>query len=177
MTTPNRTSPDGHLFNTSVDYNDNHVDEDLHPAFEMSGTTYSPDSDRFLSREDAVMDNDEALKTSRDVFSDALKMYEREADPKFKTGINLQAVHTWNEVMIQVEVARNKYKGMGGKSIVRSIHSGLRNFFTAASAIEAWLKLLPSTSIYGSVVCGGITMILEVQLNSCCKPSQVVDWI
>jgi hypothetical protein len=65
--------------------------------------------------------------------------------------------------MEQAERARNEYTGVGKEGIIKKIDSGLRTFQTAAPAIEAWLKLLPSTTIYGSIVCGGFTVILEVR--------------
>jgi hypothetical protein len=152
---------DGHLTNTSVDYTDNHVNGGLHRAFEGSGWMYNDEADLYIATADTSTD-EEALSDSQRAFSEALQEYETEADPKYKTGIDLKAVHTWDEVIKEVETACDKYKGCGKEGIMTSIRCGLRNFHTAAPAIEAWLKLLPSTSIYGSVVCGGLTIILQV---------------
>lgn len=150
-----------HLANPSVDYTDNHVKGDLHPAFQDPETTYSDDSDNFVARPDTITD-EKALSDSQQAFSKALQDYEKDADPKYKTGIDLKVVHTWDGVIKEAEIACDKYKGVGKEGIMTSIRCGLRNFHSAAPAIEAWLKLLPSTSIYGSVVCGGLTIILEV---------------
>lgn len=158
-------SLDGHLANTSVDYTDNHVNGDLHRAFEGSETMYNDETDSFIATADTFTD-EKALSDSQRAFSEALQEYEKEADPKYKTGIDLTAIHTWDEVIEQVKTACDEYKGVGKEGIMTSIHCGLRNFRSAAPAIEAWLKLLPSTSIYGSVVCGGLTIILEVCLSS-----------
>lgn len=154
----------GHLANISVDYTDNHVDGDLHRALENSDILYNKESDNFLATADVFTDED-ALLDSQRAFSEALQEYEKDADPKYKTGIDLRAVHTWEEVIKQVETACDEYKGVGKEGIMTSIRCGLRNFHTAAPAIEAWLKLLPSTSIYGSVVCGGLTIILGACLT------------
>lgn len=69
--------------------------------------------------------------------------------------------------MKHVDEARTKYTGVRQEGNAKNIFHRLRTFQTTAPAIEAWLKLLPSTSIYGSIVCGGLTIILEVcSLNS-----------
>lgn len=151
--------------NTSVDYTDNHVNGNLHEAFESPETMYNEESDSFLERSDTLED-EKGLSDSQRAFSEALQDYERDAEPKYKTGIDLKAVHTWDEVVEKVESACDEYKGVGKEGILTSIRCGfLRNFHTAAPAIQAWLKLLPSTSIYGSVVCGGLTIILEVRFH------------
>ncbi|KAL6721426.1 hypothetical protein ACLMJK_000529 [Lecanora helva] len=161
---PGNTVP-GHLFNTAVDYTDNHVVEELHPAFEGSDISYNNESDQFLPRADTHTDED-ALSDTQQVFAEAMKQYEKDADPKYKTGIDLtNNTHTWDDVLKHVEAARDKYKGVGKEGVLTSIHSGLRNFHTAAPAIEAWLKLLPSTTIYGSIFCGGLTIILEAAIR------------
>ena len=155
--------PERHLINTSVDYTDNHVTEKLHPAFGSSNINYDEEFDIFLKQSDTSFD-EQALISSKQTFLEALKQYQDEADPKFKGQVDLERSHTWEDVLKEVEIARNEYKGDGRKSIRKC---ALRNFHTAAPAIEAWLKLLPSTSIYGSIVCGGFTIILEVCFISC----------
>ena len=154
-------SSNGHLVNTAVDYTDNHVAKELHPAFENSDISYNDESDLYRARPDTLTD-EKALFDTQQAFSKALEEYEKEADPKLKTGIDLKSTHTWDGVMKQVEAACNEYKGVGKEGFLTSIRCGWRNFHTAAPAIEAWLKLLPSTSIYGSIFCGGLTIILEV---------------
>ena len=172
MSDPNQNRPEtlsclrgnssqGHLVNTSVDYTDNHVNGELHPAFEDSQVDYHGQTDKFLARTDTIFD-EQTLIDSQQAFSKALADYEKDADPRYKTGIDLQSTHSWEEVLEQVEKACTDYKGVGKKSILTSIRCGLRNFHTAAPAIEAWLKLLPSTTIYGSIFCGGLTIVLEV---------------
>ncbi|KAL9041378.1 MAG: hypothetical protein Q9214_004132 [Letrouitia sp. 1 TL-2023] len=146
--------------NPSLDYADNHVDQSLHPALSDSGITYSPNHDCFLDDSDHIDEN--ALKEDQQAFADALQQYEDSAPPKLKTGIDLRRTHDWQEVITQVEKARAEYKGMGKPGILRSIHGGFRSFTTAAPAIQAWLKLLPSTSWYGSILC-------EKYIGSFCK--------
>ena len=154
-------SSSGHLVNTAVDYTDNHVAKELHPAFENADISYNDEFDLYRAKCDTLTD-ETALFDAQQVFYKAMEEYEKEALPKLKTGIDLKSTHTWDDVMNQVEAACNEYKGVGKEGILTSIRCGLRNFHTAAPAIEAWLKLLPSTSIYGSIFCGGLTIILDV---------------
>ena len=157
-------SSTGHLLNASIDYTDNHVNHNLHPAFSDSGIAYSPNGDCFL--DDSEHFDEQPLRESQSAFAEALRNYEENASRKFKTSVDLRKCHDWQDVIAQVEKARSDYSGMGKEGIMRSIRSGFRSFNTAAPAVQAWLKLLPSTSIYGSVFCGGLTLILEVCPNS-----------
>ena len=153
----------GHLFNTSKDYIDNHVDEELHPGLSDPGFAYSPKKDCFAVpvRDDSFRDDD-TLYSRQQGFAKALQEYEENVDPKLRTGFELQNTYTWDDVLDQVEIARNEYTGIRKEGYKKSIRHGLRKFSTAAPAIEGWLKLLPNDSIYGSVLCGGIKLILGV---------------
>ena len=161
-------TPSYRLANTSVDYTDNHVTSNLHPAFAEDEVEYNDGCDKFLLKESDTLGDETILQDSQQAFSQILRQYEENADPKLKTGIDLSATHTWNEVIEKVDLARNSYSGTGGDNNVSSIRKGFRNFYVAAPAIELWLKLLPSASIYGSILCGGITMILEVRCSCPC---------
>ncbi len=151
----------GHPIKASVEYTENHVTEDLHPAFADTGISYDPNNDCFSAESEDVYD-EAALFDSQRAFADALEQFQQGVKPKYKSQIDLRTTHTWSEVMKQADEARKKYTGVGQEGIIKKINHGLRTFQTAAPAIEAWLKLLPSTSIYGSIVCGGLTIILEV---------------
>jgi len=165
FSSPRRSTSDGYLVNPSMDFTDNRVNGEMHPAFENPALSRESTFGGSLARPDTLIDEG-ALFDSQQAFAEALAQYEKEADPKYKTGIDLSSTHTWEEVIEKVEVARKEYKGVDKEGTLTRIHSGLRNFHTAAPAIELWLKLLPSTSIYGSILCGGLTIILEVCLLS-----------
>lgn len=158
-------SSGGHLINASVDFIDNHVNKELHSALSDSGLSYDSETDRF-AEEKAVSNEDGTLFACQQAFKDDLQGFVEATAPKYKTGIDLMDEHTWADVMRQAQVAREEYHGVDKKGIIQSLHKGFETFTTAAPAIEAWLRLLPSTSIYGSVVCGGLTIILEVCCNS-----------
>ena len=151
--------------NSSLEYTEIHVHEDLHPAFSDKGIKYDSGVDCFLADIDHAP-HDEDLFTAQQAFTEASQQYEESANPKCKTGIDLRTVHTWEEVLVEVEIARNKYQGVGKHGIKRSIRNGFRSFSKASPAIETWLKLLPSDSVYFSVFCGGMKLILGVRWAS-----------
>ncbi len=150
---------DGHL---ASDYSDNHVDGNLHPAFSDPNGRNGCDVDYSSDESDAVYD-DKALFDCQRAFKHELHLYEDGADQKYKTGIDLMTSHTWKDVMAEVENARSKYTGVGKKGIRKKIGNGWKSFISAAPAIEAWLELLPNNTLYGSVLCGGLTIILKVR--------------
>ena len=149
---------DGHL---ASDYSDNHVDGKLHPAFSDSNMR---DDDCSSDESDAAYDDKELFDCQK-TFKHELQLYEDGADPNYKTGVDLMTSHTWRDVMAEVENARSKYTGVEKKGIRKKIGNGWKNFISAAPAIEAWLELLPNNTLYGSVLCGGLTIILEVWRN------------
>ncbi|KAL9027570.1 MAG: hypothetical protein Q9196_003923 [Gyalolechia fulgens] len=151
-------------FRDSAAFAKNRVTEDLHPAFGDSNTTYDMADDCFASNIDDVYGETTLLDSQR-AFADALERFQQGVKPKYQSKIELHAKHNWNEVIECANEARNDYKGVGRKGIVKKIDHRLKSFQTAAPAIQAWLKLLPSTSMYGSVVCGGLTIILEAAIR------------
>ena len=159
----------------SAAYAKDGITEDLHPAFASSGVRYDTNRDCFAADSEDVYD-EAVLFDSQKAFADALKQYQNGVKLKYKSQIDLCATHTWNEVMEYADRARNKYTGVGQKGIMKKIDNGLKTFQTAAPAIEAWLKLLPSTSIYGSIVCGGLTIILEVSIDGLRYIAMGADW-
>ena len=148
--------------NLASEYTDNHVDGKLHAALSDPSTRDDCDVEYSSDESDAVYDN-KALFDCREAFKNELQDYEDRADPRYRTGVDLMTSHTWGDVMAEVELARRKYEGVEKKGIRRKIGNGWKNFISAAPAIEAWLELLPNNSLYGSVLCGGLTIILEVR--------------
>ncbi|KAI4169205.1 MAG: hypothetical protein LQ343_005867 [Gyalolechia ehrenbergii] len=150
--------------NDSAAYAENHVTEDLHPAFAEAGIGFDTSNDCFAAKCDEVYD-ETALIDSEKAFTDALEQFQQGVKPKYKSQIDLRETHSWDEVMQYANEARDKYTGVDKKGIAKKINNRLRTFQTAAPGIQAWLKLLPSTSTYGSVVCGGFTIILEAAVR------------
>lgn len=150
---------DEHL---ASEYSDNHVDETLHPAFSKSSIHNDCDADYSSDESDAVHD-EKALFDCQEAFKHELQMYEDGADLSYRTGVDLMTTHTWADVMAEVETVRRKYDGKEEKGIKRKIGNGWKTFISAAPAIEQWLEMLPNSSLYGSVLCGGLTIILEVR--------------
>ncbi|KAL8973432.1 MAG: hypothetical protein Q9197_002331 [Variospora fuerteventurae] len=144
----------------SVAYAENHVTEDLHPAFSEIGIRFNTRTDSFTTEYNEPYD-EAALLDSEKAFVDALDQFQQGVKPKYQSQIHLRETHSWDEVIKFANDARDEYTGVDKTGVAKKINERLRTFQTAAPAIQAWLKLLPSTSTYGSVVCGGFTIILE----------------
>ena len=160
---PGRSSS-GHLINTSVDFTVNHVDKELHSAFSDSGYSYDSETDRFAPEIVAAHEDIELFEYQ--AFKDELQKFMETARLPNTTETDLIDNCTWDDVIKQADIAREEYRGIDRTGIMKSIHNGFNNFAAAAPAMEQWLHLLPSTSIYGSVVCGGLTIILRVFSDS-----------
>lgn len=145
----------------SAAYAEKSVTEDLHPAFADPAIKYDTSRDRFAADTEDIYD-ESALFDSHRAFTEALEQFQQGVKSRYESQIDLQKTYGWGEVMQYAEEARDKYTGVNKRGIIKKIDNGLKIFQTAAPAIQAWLKLLPSTNWYGSIICGGLTIILEV---------------
>ncbi|KAL2045045.1 hypothetical protein N7G274_002820 [Stereocaulon virgatum] len=159
----------GSLVNNSLDFAENHVDERLHPGLSHAGIGYNSEIEEYSAEPEEIeyfqghedFEANKALLDCREAFLVALKNYVKGADARYRSKVNLMDEHTWSDVMREVEIARDEYKGVGEKGIMPLIRKGWQSFTAAAPAITAWLQLLPNNTLYGSVLCGGLTIILE----------------
>ena len=95
-----------------------------------------------------------------------MEMFEKEVDPKLKTNITLKKLHTWEDVLGEVDRASENYAS--ASDFWAKIRKGLRKLGKNSKAFEGWLELLPTGSIYASVICGGLKMILRVRCDRRC---------
>lgn len=102
---------------------------------------------------------DEANNEHR-LFVAAIEEYESCADEKFKTHININQSHTWDEVLKEVSKVEEEYKVAGVKGFWGPLRKGFRKFGENHKAFTAWAGLLPTESHYISVVCGGLKLII-----------------
>ncbi|KAK3367801.1 hypothetical protein B0H63DRAFT_489796 [Podospora didyma] len=97
-------------------------------------------------------------KCEKQGFQLAMEAYESTTvGSKFKTDVTENPIHTWDDVLTEVQRAQDMYSdasGMWGR-----IQKGLRRFGSNGQALEAWASLLPSESEYTSVLCGGLKLI------------------
>ncbi|KAI0407319.1 hypothetical protein F4802DRAFT_555016 [Xylaria palmicola] len=95
-------------------------------------------------------------------FAEVLRSFEDSLPENFKTGFNLQSTHTWAEVISEAKCAEIKYNKKADKESPFGRVRGLfRSFRSNSPAIQNWLSLLPSDSMYASLICGGLKVILR----------------
>ena len=71
-------------------------------------------------------------------------------------------LHTWRDVLAEVDDASKQYNepdGVWGK-----VRKAFRKSGDRAVSISAWLVLLPASSEYFSILCGGLTLIIGVSI-------------
>lgn len=107
-------------------------------------------------------------------FAEVLRSFEESLPDNLKTRFNLQAKHTWSEVISEAQFAEIKYNRRADKE---SPFGRVRGFFrilrSNSPAIQGWLDLLPTDSMYGSLICGG----LKVILRAATRMDEVKDFI
>ncbi|KAL4917347.1 hypothetical protein BDW62DRAFT_183927 [Aspergillus aurantiobrunneus] len=93
-------------------------------------------------------------------FLQALRDYEKNAKPKYKTGLDIDGKHTLAEVWKILDRAVEKYEDADKVGIWGRVRRAFRGLGQNGQAIQQWLGVVPSESNYLSVVCGGFKLIL-----------------
>ena len=90
------------------------------------------------------------------------------ADPNYKTKLDWNRAHTWEEVLEEVDKAAQSYNdnstGWG------KVRKAFRSVGNNEKVFAAWLNLLPAQSQYCSIICGGLKLIFGVRLTRLSRP-------
>ena len=119
---------------------------------------------------DATQDNDEGGDVSvdglyeeaeheSDRFRCLVRNYEETAGLKYRTSIDLSDVHTWDQVLAEVNRVASRYKVT--PTFWSKVRRGLKKFGENHEAFDAWLGLLPTQSNYCSIICGGLKLVIS----------------
>lgn len=184
---PATSKPAARNFRDIVEgYLSNRLPHDLHPSFKRVGHVVSTEPRPALhasSRTEPTLktttvknfadegsgDQDEEelpeelykeAESEKDRFFSAVASYERVADAKYRTQVTFQgSVHTWDEVLAEVDRVACQYRDITG--FWAKIRKGLRKFGDDHGAFDAWTELLPTQSLYCSVLCGGLKLVIR----------------
>lgn len=102
------------------------------------------------------------MKVQECRFKDAMKEYESTVKSKYKTGVDVDDMHSVDQLWKLIDTAIEDYTSQSGEAIWGKIRIGFRKLGDGSEAIQGWLGLLPTESEYLSVVCGGLKLILKV---------------
>ncbi|KAL4812685.1 hypothetical protein BDW67DRAFT_188465 [Aspergillus spinulosporus] len=92
-------------------------------------------------------------------FQEAMEAYEQTtAGSKFKTCVTSKSLHTWEEVLDEVNRAAETYHSRA--AVWGKIRAGLRRLGDNSKVFDAWAALLPSGSDCATVISGGLKLIL-----------------
>ena len=114
------------------------------------------------SRESLTFSTDEVYSEADDEghrFQCLLKDYESTSGVKYKTDIDIDGLHSWEQVLAEVDHAASAYKDRS--SLWSKVRRGMKKFGDNHSAFNAWLELLPTQSQYCSIICGGLKLIIN----------------
>jgi hypothetical protein len=97
----------------------------------------------------------------QDRFREAMEAYEKTtAGSKFKTDVTSKSMHTWEEVLEEVNKASETYHSRA--TVWGKIRAGLHKLGDNSRVFDAWAGLLPSGSDCATVISGGLKLILAV---------------
>ncbi|KAL2831433.1 hypothetical protein BDW59DRAFT_169699 [Aspergillus cavernicola] len=110
----------------------------------------------------AITNRQQAIvKAEEQKFLQALRDYEKNVKPRYKTGIHIDGTHTMAEVWKYLDSTVEKYEKGGEKpGVWGRVRRAFRGLGENGQAIDQWLGLLPTQSNYLSIVCGGFKLIL-----------------
>lgn len=91
-----------------------------------------------------------------------MEFYDKNAEPKYKVGINMKETHTIDEVIKAIDDAKAAYDEKEQKGFFAPLRKAFRKLGENEELGKAWLGLLPGESQYFSIICGGIKLILGV---------------
>ncbi|RMZ67835.1 X-Pro dipeptidyl-peptidase [Pyrenophora seminiperda CCB06] len=121
----------------------------------VSDATDDDTEDSTLSLEDFYRDMGEESRRLTQAMEDYEKVANRDGKKK---SVLSKDLHTWSEVLQEVENASNQYNEPDG--IWGKIRKAFRKSADKADIASAWLILLPNQSEYFSILCGGLKLII-----------------
>lgn len=150
----------------SVNFIDNRLCQ-TDPKFQSMTGIYEPTLDLYVPNHDSLQ-----LNSREQLFKDAIQSF-LGSKKGSKVSFDRSQHLTWEDVLKEVKLTQDKYQGRTDGGILPDLRGKLRSFSNHTGAVESWMKLLPTQSWQGSLVCGGLTIVLKVsrsnfpRLNEC----------
>jgi flagellar biosynthesis chaperone FliJ len=114
--------------------------------------TWANSSSQFLNEE---------VEHEAKLFAESLKSYELDVPKKYKTGVKIDQLHSIQDVVRQIDSAIKDYKLDSEKTVWQAFRKCFWRL-SESKGLENWLGLLPSSSDYCSLICGGLSLIIKV---------------
>lgn len=102
------------------------------------------------------------VKADEQYFLEAIEYYDKNAEAKYKVGINMKETHSMNEVIKAIDDAKVVYDEKEQKGFFSPLRKAFRKLGENEELCKSWLGLLPGESEYFSIICGGLKLILGV---------------
>ncbi|EME85372.1 uncharacterized protein MYCFIDRAFT_213832 [Pseudocercospora fijiensis CIRAD86] len=138
------------------------------PGFKNIKPYYQPLKDRFIQDPDTSIDieDTEDLKRGKIKFLETLTEWNvksRSIDGK-DSGVYLknEEKHSWEDVINTLESALTRYQTLESKGFRGKLRHYLRKCRDLKGPVESWIRLLPTESWQGSLLCGGLKVVVGV---------------
>lgn len=120
-----------------------------------------------------IVQPNKEMKNQEIMFLDALQKYEQSSNGNSVVAFSKEDVTSWADVLRHANTAAENYREAGTKKkgFKGELRGLVRKLEGAKAYAEPWMRLLPSESWQGSLVCGGISAILEVRYYSASNPT------
>ena len=144
----------------SVNFIQHHL-SGVHGAFTDIQPVFDREADRFVSqdfRSIIYIPESSELNKARDSFVATFKIYEA----KEKTGTDIWSQGSWESVLFEMDHALKKYQGKQKQKVTKCLYLCQEH----QNSVRHWLRLLPSDSWQGSLLCGGVKILCNVCSNS-----------
>lgn len=136
---------------------------ETHPKFRVVQEEYDRARREDIGVDATAVTADSQVQRERKALEEAMRSFAN-SNKSFVSSLTDLQQCTWADVLAEIEKTRSEYdaKGERDKGILQSLRGKLRSFDKFAYRVEPWLQLLPADSWQGSLVCGGIKIILQV---------------
>lgn len=135
------------------------------PSSKLQTQTVTADNGSTSEPNETILVSDVALNDQSQQFLSAVAAYEQSRHGKGSKALELVDSSSWSDVLTQVERVQRQYEGAVKTGFLGSLRGRLRSFGECKAPVEAWLKLLPSQSWQGSLVCGGVMIVVNVSMK------------
>lgn len=143
-------------------------------------TEYSPQLDLCVPQDMTIsfaVPETEEMKREKDVFEETITKYRQSKAAQQAGATKPTGKQDWNwqDVFEEMDSADKRYRDLDTDGVLGRLRQTIRKFGKFKEPAEGWMRLLPSDSWQGSLVCGGLKMVLNVGPPICFQSSGRTD--
>lgn len=148
----------------SVDFVDNRL-SNVHPAWTSLDPVFNSQNGCFVPRSEGelrpVKETPEMVR-QRELFLGAIARYESKSGLKFDLRLQDPDAYSLDDVIQEMELIQARYQNVKKDGVLGRFRDCCRKFQSLKRPVESWLRLLPSDSWQGCLLCGGLKIVVSV---------------